>query len=143
MVGVAHRTATAAPRRRHQTHGAGVLLKVWSFCVMSQFGLLQVRSVRSVTSVCQDRALSLAAHIAAKHDVDAKKVRQQPVAITCCRVPRGEGSTQPVGPGHPACLTEMDSRRFSCTHCMLPASCWRWRACMTCGHSVPQLLQQV
>lgn len=36
---------------------------------------LQVRSVRSVTSVCQDRALSLAAHIAAKHDLDAKKVR--------------------------------------------------------------------
>lgn len=35
-----------------------------------------VRSVRSVTSVCQDRALSLAAHLAAKHDVDAKKVRR-------------------------------------------------------------------
>jgi hypothetical protein len=37
---------------------------------------LQVRSVRSVTSVCQDRALLLSAHIAAKHDVDAKKVRK-------------------------------------------------------------------
>lgn len=35
---------------------------------------LQVRSVRSVTSVCQDRALSLATHINAKHEVDAKKV---------------------------------------------------------------------
>lgn len=34
-----------------------------------------VRSVRSVTSVCQDRALSLATHINAKHDVDAKKVK--------------------------------------------------------------------
>lgn len=34
-----------------------------------------VRSVRSVTAVCQDRALSLAAHINAKHDVDAKKVK--------------------------------------------------------------------
>ena len=41
--------------------------------------LLQVRSVRSVTSVCQDRALSLSAHIAAKHDVDAKKVRAKVV----------------------------------------------------------------
>ncbi|KAF6250693.1 Vps5 C terminal like-domain-containing protein, partial [Scenedesmus sp. NREL 46B-D3] len=34
-----------------------------------------VRSVRAVTAVCNDRALALATHMAAKHDVDAKKVR--------------------------------------------------------------------
>lgn len=37
--------------------------------------VLQVRSVRSVTVVCSDRAAALAAHVAAKHDVDTKKVR--------------------------------------------------------------------
>ncbi|WIA39527.1 hypothetical protein OEZ86_005618 [Tetradesmus obliquus] len=34
-----------------------------------------VRSVRAVTAVCTDRALALATHMAAKHEVDAKKVR--------------------------------------------------------------------
>jgi hypothetical protein len=36
---------------------------------------LQVRSVRAVTAVCNDRAVALATHMAAKHEVDAKKVR--------------------------------------------------------------------
>eukprot|EP00879_Flechtneria_rotunda_P002248 GHRR01002436.1.p1 GENE.GHRR01002436.1~~GHRR01002436.1.p1 ORF type:complete len:478 (+),score=184.33 GHRR01002436.1:327-1760(+) len=34
-----------------------------------------VRTVRSVTAVCNDRALALSAHLAAKQDVDAKKVK--------------------------------------------------------------------
>ena len=34
----------------------------------------QVRSVRSVTAVCHDRALALQAHMAAKHDLDTRKV---------------------------------------------------------------------
>eukprot|EP00878_Enallax_costatus_P016879 GHUV01017718.1.p1 GENE.GHUV01017718.1~~GHUV01017718.1.p1 ORF type:complete len:395 (+),score=141.91 GHUV01017718.1:1633-2817(+) len=34
-----------------------------------------VRSVRSVTAVCSDRAAALVAHMMAKHDVDAKKVK--------------------------------------------------------------------
>ncbi|KAF8058870.1 SNX1 [Scenedesmus sp. PABB004] len=34
-----------------------------------------VRSVRSATAVCNDRALALGAHLAAKQDLDAKKVR--------------------------------------------------------------------
>jgi hypothetical protein len=38
--------------------------------------MLQVRSVRAVTAVCNDRALALATHMASKHDVDAKKVKR-------------------------------------------------------------------
>lgn len=38
--------------------------------------MLQVRSVRSVTAVCSDRAVALATHMTAKQDLDAKKVRQ-------------------------------------------------------------------
>jgi hypothetical protein len=43
-------------------------------CVLRVTCVVQVRSVRAVTAVCNDRSEALAAYSTAQHDLDAKKV---------------------------------------------------------------------